>query len=118
MLFFLFTFILERAKLENMEIKDTKKLQKSAKKAAVLLKTLANAERLLILCHLLSGEQSAGELWQKSTLSQSAFSQHLAVLRKQNIVSTRKEMQTVYYSLENEDAVRMLESLYAIYCRA
>lgn len=99
-----------------MEILNAKMLENCANKASILLKTLANPERLLILCHLIEGEHSAGVLWQKSNLSQSAFSQHLAVLRRQQIVSTRKEMQTVYYSLTNQDALSLLESLQRIYC--
>lgn len=99
-----------------MEILNAEMLEKCANKASILLKTLANPERLLILCHLIEGEHSAGDLWQKSNLSQSAFSQHLAVLRRQQIVSTRKEMQTVYYSLTNQDALSLLESLQRIYC--
>ena len=103
------------AKLAFMKIHDAKMLEKCADRAAALLKALANSERLLILCNLIEGEQSAGDLWQKSNLSQSAFSQHLAVLREQGIVSTRKEMQSVYYSLSNSDALALLESLHKIY---
>ncbi len=99
-----------------MEITDAKKLEDCAYHAAKLLKSLANHERLLILCHLIEGEQSVGHLWQKSNLSQSAFSQHLAVLRAQGIVSTRKETQTIYYSLTNSSALRLLEALHGIYC--
>ncbi len=99
-----------------MELTDAKKLRQNACLAAKLLRTLANAERLMILCQLISGEQSVGQLHKKSTLSQSAFSQHLSILRASKIVSTRKDMQTVYYSLTNRDAIKLLESLYTIYC--
>ena len=99
-----------------MKIIDTKELRKNAKQAAKLLKTVANPERLMILCHLVSGERSAGDLWSKSKLSQSAFSQHLGVLRKHNIVSTRKEMQTVYYTLTDDKIFQLLNILHSMYC--
>lgn len=67
-------FILEYAKLDNMKITSITQLREKASEASDLLKALSNPERLLILCHLVEGEQSAGELWQKSELSQSAFS--------------------------------------------
>ena len=93
-----------------------KQIKKNAPKAARLLKALANPERLLILCQLLDGEQCAGALWDKSSLSQSAFSQHLAVLRKDGLVKTRKESQTVFYSLGNDHGIRILQTLQEIYC--
>lgn len=100
-----------------MEITDAKILRKNADKVAAVLRTIANAERLLILCNLISGEQSVGELLKKSTLSQSAFSQHLSVLRAQGLVTTRKEMQTVYYSLTHTETIHLLEALRKIYCQ-
>lgn len=98
-----------------MDIKHSQ-MKKSAARAAKLLKTLANPARLMILCQLINGEQSAGSLWEKSTLSQSAFSQHLGVLRREKIVLTRKEAQTVYYSLADDHSVRVLSLLYELYC--
>ncbi|MCK4870580.1 MAG: helix-turn-helix transcriptional regulator [Gammaproteobacteria bacterium] len=97
---------------------EMEKLQSRAAEAAKLLKVLGNAERLLILCQLLDGEHRVGELCEKSVLSQSAFSQHLAVLRRDELVKTRKEAQTVYYSLANEDSQKILATLQAIYCPA
>lgn len=99
-----------------MEYTDANVLRKKAKQACGLLKAVSNVERLMILCSLIKGEQSAGDLWKKSDLSQSAFSQHLAILRKDNLVSTRKEMQTVYYSLENDKAISLLILLHELYC--
>ena len=93
-----------------------KEMKKNAVKAARFLKTIANPARLLILCNLIDGEKSAGSLWEKSTLSQSAFSQHLAVLRREKIVSTRKDAQTVYYVLADDKAVSVLELMYKLYC--
>jgi len=92
-------------------------MKHQAADAAKMLKVLANPARLMILCQLVQGEQCAGDLWSKSTLSQSAFSQHLSVLRKNKIVKTRKSSQVVYYALEDDKAVRILEVLYRLYCR-
>lgn len=100
-----------------MKIREIKKLQTNAQKVSSLLKRLAHPERLLILCQLVQCEQSAGSLWKSSSLSQSAFSQHLAVLRNEGLVSTRKEMQTVYYSLADDDVQRLLASLHEIFCQ-
>lgn len=95
---------------------NTRTMKKNAAKAARLLKILASPARLMILCQLVGSEQSAGDLWRKSTLSQSAFSQHLAVLRRNKIVTTRKDAQTIYYSLSDDNAVRVLELMYMLYC--
>ncbi|ASA56371.1 ArsR/SmtB family transcription factor [Vibrio gazogenes] len=89
--------------------------QKSAK-AVVLLKAMANERRLQILCLLLAQEFSVGELSEKLELSQSALSQHLALLRREKLVATRKEAQTVYYSLSSHEVKEMIELLYRLYC--
>ncbi len=95
---------------------DIEVLRKRANKAAALMKALANENRLLILCQLLDGELSVGALNAKVELGQSAFSQHLAVLRKDGLVKTRKEAQTVYYSVANDHAEKVLAVLYDIFC--
>jgi DNA-binding transcriptional ArsR family regulator len=82
-----------------------------AEEAVALLKQMAHKDRLAILCHLTSGELSAGDLARRSLLSQSAFSQHLAVLRAEKMVATRKEAQTIYYSLANSEVVAVLTIL-------
>ncbi len=89
--------------------------QKSAN-AVVLLKVMANERRLQILCLLLTQEFSVGELSEKLELSQSALSQHLALLRREQLVATRKEAQTVYYSLSSHEVKEMIELLYRLYC--
>lgn len=94
------------------------KLQKNARKASVLLKAMSNEHRLLILCRLVAGEKSVGELVRLVGLSQSALSQHLARLRRDNLVRTRREAQTIYYALASDDAVAVLERLDALYCSA
>ncbi len=92
-------------------------LKENSESAARLLKILAHRDRLLILCHLTSGEISAGELAKRSLLSQSAFSQHLAILRNESLVITRKVAQTIYYSLSNDEVLHILATLKQIYCK-
>ncbi|MCL1036881.1 metalloregulator ArsR/SmtB family transcription factor [Shewanella corallii] len=95
----------------NIEI-----MQQRADHAVVLLKALANERRLFILCYLLNeGEMCVGEMNKKLGLSQSALSQHLAWLRKDNLVATRKEAQTVYYSLKSEEVKAVIQLLHDIY---
>jgi DNA-binding transcriptional ArsR family regulator len=87
-----------------------------AEEAAALLKALAHPARLLVLCRLVEGEASVGELQPLVGLSMSALSQHLAVLREMDLVTTRRESQTIYYSVADGPAVRVLDALYAAYC--
>ncbi|MCB1625096.1 MAG: helix-turn-helix transcriptional regulator [Pseudomonadales bacterium] len=87
-----------------------------AEAAAALLRALANEQRLMVLCHLADGETSVGALNNKVPLSQSALSQHLAVLRESGIVSTRREAQVVYYSLAPGPAAQVIATLHGIYC--
>jgi DNA-binding transcriptional ArsR family regulator len=91
-------------------------MQQHAQAAAVLLKALSNENRLMILCTLIAGEMSVGELNERVPLSQSALSQHLASLREAGLVSTRKEAQTVYYSLLGDEAQKIIAVLQSIYC--
>jgi len=87
-----------------------------ASRAALLLKALANPQRLMILCNLASGELTVGELIERLPLGQSATSQHLAVLREQRIVATRREAQTIHYSLQPGPAAQVIAILHDIYC--
>jgi len=84
--------------------------------AARLLKALSNEKRLMILCLLAEGEHSVGEINERVGLSQSALSQHLAVLRDEELVRTRREAQTIYYSLESGPAFEVIQTLHRIYC--
>lgn len=84
--------------------------------AAQLLKALANEKRLLVLCMLAEGERSVGELNAMLDLSQSALSQHLAVLREEGLVDTRREAQTIYYSVTPGPALEVIRTLHGIYC--
>lgn len=94
--------------LQNME--------QSSKQAVVLLKAMANEKRLLILCILHDQELSVGDLGEKLELSQSALSQHLAWLRRDGLVKTRKEAQTVYYSLSSTEVKEVIHLLHSLYC--
>ncbi len=85
-------------------------------RASELLKSMANEWRLLILCHLTKGEKSVSELEQLIALSQSALSQHLAILRREKLVVTRREAQSIFYSLSGGEAKAVLETLYHLYC--
>lgn len=87
-----------------------------AESAAGLLKTLGNPQRLRILCALVDGERSVGEINAFVPLSQSALSQHLAVLREQALVVTRREAQTIYYALADGPARAILHTLHELYC--
>ncbi len=91
-------------------------LTDKAGQATRLLKSLANDRRLLILCHLSENEKSVGELERLVDLSQSALSQHLARLRRDNLVKTRREAQTIYYSIASPEADAVLQTLYKLYC--
>lgn len=79
--------------------------------STALLKALANDNRLRILCLLDESELSVTELNQRLSLSQSALSQHLAILRREGLVSTRRASQTIYYSLQGKQARQMIEAL-------
>jgi len=92
------------------------RVQEYAGEAAQLLKALGNEQRLLILCNLLDGPLSVGELNQRVELSQSALSQHLALLRELGLVETRREAQTIFYSLPDGLVVRVMALLQDIYC--
>lgn len=87
-----------------------------ARDAARLLKALANEYRLMILCTLSEGELSVGELNEKVPLSQSALSQHLSVLRRDALVETRRDAQTIYYRLVDGPAFAVVSTLHALFC--
>ena len=91
-------------------------VEEHAADAAVLLKALGNEQRLLVLCTLLDGPHSVGEINARVPLSQSALSQHLAVLRSAGIVRTRRESQTIWYEIAAGPANHVMEALYAAYC--
>ncbi|AWB68546.1 transcriptional regulator [Saccharobesus litoralis] len=87
-----------------------------ASQAAALLKALSNEHRLMVLCLLLTQEMSVGQINEHIELSQSALSQHLAWLRNEGLVKTRKESQTVYYTLDSKEAKAIIGTLHSLYC--
>jgi ArsR family transcriptional regulator, virulence genes transcriptional regulator len=93
-----------------------RELQSKAEAVEALLKAVANRNRLIILCELLKGERSVSALQSAVGLSQSALSQHLARLREDDLVATRRESQTIYYSLASDRVSRLIGLLYELYC--
>lgn len=91
-------------------------LDKSAADAAELLSALANANRLMVLCHLLKGEMAVGPLAEAVGMNQSALSQQLSKLRALKFVTTRRDGRTIYYKLASDHVAQVLETLYCIYC--
>ncbi len=87
-----------------------------ADEASRLMRALANPSRLVILCLLNGGEMSVGQINERVPLAQSALSQHLAVLRRDGLVSTRRESQTIYYSVRPGPAAEILAVLHAHFC--
>ncbi|HXQ16747.1 MAG TPA: metalloregulator ArsR/SmtB family transcription factor [Caulobacteraceae bacterium] len=90
--------------------------QASAQDAARLLRALANERRLMILCQLAGRERSVGEIQPHVGLSQSALSQHLAVLREEGVVATRREGQTIWYRIADPAAAKVITALAEIFC--
>lgn len=96
---------------------DAQELAERADEAASLLRLLANENRLRILCHLIQrDEESVNELAAAVGLSQSALSQHLARLRRDKLVATRRAGQTIYYSVPPSHALPVLKALKDIFC--
>lgn len=94
---------------------DVKEVEQNIEVAVNLLKALSNEKRLQIICALYQGEKNVGELGKIVGLSQSALSQHLARLRRDGIVNTRRDAQTIYYSMNDRAAKAVLSCLYDIY---
>lgn len=91
-------------------------MRTAAVEASTMMKTLGHSGRLMILCHLADGEKSVGELVDLLNMPQSSLSQHLARMRAENLVETRRESQVVYYRLENDSVRKLIVALYDIYC--
>ena len=101
----------------NVAIEPDDELAAHAADAARLLKLVANERRLLVLCRLAStGEATVGELARSVGLSQSALSQHLALMREDGLVAFRRDGQTIYYRIADPNAERLLETLRTIFC--
>jgi DNA-binding transcriptional ArsR family regulator len=91
-------------------------MRAAASDASELLKALANRHRLLIVCQLVDGEHSVGELAAFLGIRDSTVSQHLALMRKDGIVAARRDGQTIYYTISSPAARRILRTLYDIFC--
>jgi DNA-binding transcriptional ArsR family regulator len=96
---------------------EAKTMQAAAGEASELLKALANRHRLLIICQLVDGERSVGQLAEFLGIRDSTVSQHLALLRKDGLVAARREGQTIWYSISSGPARDLVATLYRIYCQ-
>jgi DNA-binding transcriptional ArsR family regulator len=95
---------------------DVRTMQVAADRASELLKALANRHRLLIVCQLIDGERSVGELATFLGIRDSTVSQHLALLRKDGLVAARRDGQTIWYSISSGPARELVQTLYRVYC--
>lgn len=93
-------------------------MQAAADQASDLLKALANRHRLLIVCQLLEKERSVGELAELLQIRDSTVSQHLALLRKDGVVKTRRDGQTIWYAIASAPVRAVVRTLYRAYCVA
>jgi DNA-binding transcriptional ArsR family regulator len=91
-------------------------MHETAETVSDLMKSLAHPKRLLILCQLVEGERSVGDLARRLGMREQAMSQQLALLRRDGLVGTRREGQTIYYGLARDDVARLLDFLYRTYC--
>lgn len=95
---------------------DALRLHQSAESACQLLKALANSDRLMLLCQLAQGELNVGELEARTGIAQPTLSQQLAVLRREELVETRREGKQVYYRIASQPALAVIETLYRLFC--
>ncbi len=91
-------------------------MKASADDACALLKGLANPHRLMIVCSLIDGERSVGALAQVLGIRETLASQHLGLLRRDGVVTTRRDGQTIYYSLRSGPARAVVETLSSLFC--
>lgn len=95
---------------------ETSDMRQAASEACALMKVLANADRLMIVCQLSQGERRVGELESMLGIVQPTLSQQLTVLRQERLVSTRREGKNIYYRLDSPKALAVIETLYAQFC--
>jgi DNA-binding transcriptional ArsR family regulator len=95
---------------------DLELLRRHADEAAALLKSLGNADRLLLLCQLVEAERTVTELEAQTGIRQPSLSQQLAVLRNEGVVATRREGKWIYYRVASEEAMALLSTLHALFC--
>lgn len=101
----------------NIEL-DPAQMKAAATEAEAFLRSLASRHRLMVLCSLIEGEVSAGELGRRLGLTQSNLSRHLAMLREEGLVATRRERTTIHYRIASERVRPILEELYRLFCAA
>lgn len=99
-----------------LSVSDMKAMRKHSGEAASMMRALSHEARLRVLCELVGGEKTAGDLVTRSGLSQSALSQHLAKLRAEGLVATRRDAQVIHYRLDDPKASRLLAVLHQLYC--
>lgn len=104
--------------MDNHSEMDLKQMAQSADRASALMKTLGHKDRLMILCQLADGEKSVGQVADLLEIPQSPLSQHLSRMRNEGLVETRREAQTIYYSLKSGEASRIVEVLYELFCES
>lgn len=102
--------------MKNNTDMDLNQMAQSAHRASALMKTLGHKDRLMILCQLAGGEKSVGQIADLLEIPQSPLSQHLSRMRKEGLVETRREAQTIFYSLKSGEASRIVEVLYELFC--
>ena len=102
--------------MEDKSTMNLDQMAQSANRASALMKTLGHKDRLMILCQLAAGEKSVGQIAELLEIPQSPLSQHLSRMRKEGLVETRREAQTIYYSLKSGEASRIVEVLYELFC--
>ena len=95
---------------------DLGKMQKKAEEVSEFMKCFGSPHRLLILCQLAEGEMNVTQLIEATGIAQTSMSQHLAKLKSESIVDFRRDHRTLYYSISNPDAVRIMATLYDIFC--
>ncbi|SDW64684.1 ArsR/SmtB family transcription factor [Marinobacter mobilis] len=95
---------------------DLKQMQQSAENASQFLRSLANRDRLMLLCHLTRGEACVSELEEQSGIHQPSLSQQLGVLRREGLIEPRKQGKRVYYSIASDNVRAMLVQLYSMFC--
>lgn len=102
--------------VETDDFRRLAELHDMASNACELLKAMSNEWRLMILCQLSEGEKTVGELQSLLGVGQSAVSQHLAILRREKIVDSRKHAQSIYYSLSGDQAIKVMATLHDVFC--
>ena len=102
--------------MDEVVLVDKEAMRDAAQSACALMKVLSNPDRLLLLCELSEGERNVGELQDAVGILQPTLSQQLAVLRAENLVTTRRDGKNIYYSVASPQALALLQVLYAQFC--